>query len=90
VGQLPVYSVSLWSSVYIDVQEGEVAIQLSLHAELDVGMHALEVFKEIIQFSWSIRPEHKCVINIMKQADDPVGCLVESKHRLPWACCCHL
>jgi len=35
-------------SYLISIQEGKVAIQLSLHGELDVGIIAVEVIKEVI------------------------------------------
>jgi hypothetical protein len=53
VGQLLVYNVTqgaTWSSVHINLQDGEVATQLSLHSKLDVRMYTTEVVKEIIQF----------------------------------------
>jgi len=42
---LPVHNVpqgAIWSSVYVHVQEGKAAVQLSLHGELDARM---EVWK---------------------------------------------
>jgi hypothetical protein len=47
---------TIWSFVCIKVQEGKVAIYPSSHGELNVGMFAIEVVKEIILFSWSMRP----------------------------------
>jgi hypothetical protein len=51
VDQFSVHSVThraVWSSVYVIVQEGKVAIWLSLHDKLDVGMYAIDVVKEVI------------------------------------------
>jgi hypothetical protein len=50
----------MWSSAYANVQEGKVVIRLSLRGEVDVGMNAVQVVKEIIQPSWSMRPDHEC------------------------------
>jgi hypothetical protein len=60
VGGLSVHTVpqgTIWSSVYVNVQEWKVAAQLSLHGELDVGMNAVEVVRETIQLFWSISTE---------------------------------
>jgi hypothetical protein len=39
---------TIHSSVYINIQEGKVAIQLSLCGEYDIEMHIVEVVKEAI------------------------------------------
>jgi hypothetical protein len=62
VGQLLIYSVTqgtIWLSVYVNIQEGKVAIWVSLHGKLGVGMYAAEVDKEAIRFFWSMRPDHE-------------------------------
>jgi len=53
VVRFPVYSViqrAFWCFVYINVREGEVAIRFSLHNELYVGILAVNVAEQIIQF----------------------------------------
>jgi hypothetical protein len=54
-------------------QEEKVVIWFSLHGELEVEMDADEVSKEVIQFLWSIRPDHEHIFEIMEPVDGPVG-----------------
>jgi hypothetical protein len=42
MGGFPVHTVpqgTIWSSVYVNIQEGKASFQLSLHGELDVRMN---------------------------------------------------
>jgi len=51
VGRYPTHSVphgTVWSSLCIDIQEGNVAVRISLHGELD-GRVNVEKVKNIIQ-----------------------------------------
>jgi len=51
VSGLPAHSVlqrAIWSAVYASVQEGKVAMWLSLHGELDAGLDVIEMVKEVI------------------------------------------
>jgi hypothetical protein len=76
-GGLPVHTVpqgAVWSSAYVNVHEGKVTVQLSLHGERDVGMNVVEVVNEIIQLSWSVRPVHECVIHVTVPAIWLLGC----------------
>jgi hypothetical protein len=53
VGGFPVHSVpqgAIWSSVYVNVQEGKMAILLSLYGEL----HVIEVVEEVLQLLGSM------------------------------------
>jgi len=81
VGQFPVYNVThrtIWSSIYISVQEGYVAIWISCHGELDVGKYATEVVKEIIHsVFFSMKPDQKCIIHTTESVHMFVGCLAE-------------
>jgi hypothetical protein len=48
---LPIHNVpqaAIWSSVYVDVQEGKVVLCLLLHGEVDVGMGDVQVVKEVL------------------------------------------
>jgi hypothetical protein len=52
VGGFPVHPVpqrATWSSVYVNIQEGKMAIGLSLHAELNVKMDVVEVATAVLQ-----------------------------------------
>jgi len=44
-----------------------------VHGELDVGMYTIEVAKEITQFFWPMRPDHRLVIIVTEPADGVVG-----------------
>jgi len=54
-----------------------VAIRLSVHGEMDVGMNVAEVVKEVIQLFWSMRLYHECVIHSMEPTCGLVGCPAE-------------
>jgi len=80
VGGFPVCSVpqgAIWSSVDVVNQEGKVAVWLSLHGELDVGMVVTEVVKDVIQLFGSMWPDHERIIYIMEPTHGLVGCLAE-------------
>jgi hypothetical protein len=47
--------------VYVDIQEGKMAIGLSLHGEFDVGMDVVEVVEEVLQLFGSMGPQHYAV-----------------------------
>jgi hypothetical protein len=52
----------MWSSsVYVNIQEGKVAIGLSHHDELNVGM---DVFEVVHHLFGSMGTDHKCVIHV--------------------------
>jgi hypothetical protein len=52
VGWFPVHTVPkgvIWSSVYVNIQEGKMAVRLSLHSELYVGIYVVKVVEEVLQ-----------------------------------------
>jgi hypothetical protein len=61
-------------------QEGDVAISLSLHGEHCVGVDAVEVEEEVIQFFTSMGSDHEGVINITEPTEwfvcSRFGCLL--------------
>jgi hypothetical protein len=44
---------------------------------MDVGMYAIKVTEEIIQFLWYMRPDHKYVAHVTEPACRLVGCPAE-------------
>jgi hypothetical protein len=55
---------TIWSSVYVNIQERKMAIRISLHNELDFGMDVVRKFLS------SLGPwDHitKCVIHVTEQ-----------------------
>jgi Ca2+-binding EF-hand superfamily protein len=65
------------SPVTIYIQEGDVAIFLSLHGELYVGVD-VEVEEEVVQLFTSMGPDHEGVINV----SELTALLVETNHSL--------
>jgi hypothetical protein len=45
------------SSIYTSFEEGKLASRLRLHGELDVGINAVEVVKEVDSLFWYMRPD---------------------------------
>ena len=56
--------------------EGKVAISLSPHGDLDVLTDTVQVDQQALQPLWTMRPHHKCVIEVTKPADRLVGHLL--------------
>jgi len=76
VDKFPVHTVpqgAIWSSVYVNIQEGKMAISLSLHSELYVRMDVVEVVEEVLQLFRSMRPDHECVIHVMEPTYGPLS-----------------
>jgi len=69
VGGFPVHPVpqgAMRPSVYANIQKGKMAVGLSLHGELNVGMDVVEVVDKVLQLFGSMGPDHKCVIHVME------------------------
>jgi hypothetical protein len=54
--------------VNVNIKEGKMAVPSGLHSELNVLMDTVQVVKELQQLAWTMRPDDKCIIHVVKSS----------------------